>query len=319
MITIANISTRHDCDYEKDAFSKYNADYIALECQKDDEIIAFAKNADVILFDDAVFSAELLDNLPNLKLLVRYGVGYDNVDLAHARKLGIDVCNTPSYGSYDVAEHSFALLMAVNRKLVTYDRNIRAGMWDREIGYLTYRLENKTLGIVGYGRIGKNIAKFAKAFNMRVVIYDPFVDISLESSDVKNVDFDTLLMTSDFISVNAPLTEKTRHMFNLDAFKKMKPSAIIVNTSRGALVKEGDLLLALRNKMIRGAGLDVYENMPSEIGNPFHSLDNVVMTPHVAWDSVEAVTALHKEVVDEVVRFIEKKPLKSVVNQSSSH
>lgn len=301
---------------ESRTFSSYGATYRSVRTHTASEVVDAARNADVILFTAARFDESVFSQLPNLKLMVRYGVGYDTVDLAAARRHSVNVCNAPAYGSYDVAEHAFALLMSANRKIPQYDAAIRRGGWGGSADYPIYRLEGKTLGTIGFGRIARNVARFAKGFGMRTVAYDPFLPPDLiRDGGSEPLSLDELYRQSDFISINAPLTDDTRHMINANAFRMMKPTAVLVNTARGALVDEDALYNALASRTIRAAGIDVYENYPKDAGNRFHKLDNVVFTPHVAWNSVESAEALHQEVVDEVVRFLKGEPNLNVVNR----
>jgi D-3-phosphoglycerate dehydrogenase len=306
---------KENVSYEIKAYEEVGAEYLLSDAKTNDEIVFAAENAEVILFTATVFDRELLDKLPSVKLLARYGMGYDTVDLAYARKKGIAVCNAPTYGTADVAEHTFALLMAVNRKIPSYHMNIKSGRFGKSAPYDCYRLENKILGIVGFGRIAKKVAQFAKGFNMKVYVYDPFVSSeSAGLSGVEKVDFETLMTQSDYISLNAPLTEETRGMFDKTVFGKMKPSSVIVNTARGGLINEKDLADALRENKIRAAAVDVYSVYPKTSDHPFLGLENMVLTPHIAFNSVEAVEALHKEVTENVIRFIKGEPLQNVVN-----
>lgn len=303
--------------YETEVFTRYGAEYICCETKTADEVVAAAKDAEVILFTAAGFTNEVFDRLPKLRLLVRYGMGYDTVDLAAARAHGVDVCNAPTYGAQAVAEHAFSLLMAANRKIPAYDAAIRSGHFGTGADYFSMQLAGKTLGILGFGRIARNVASFGLGFRMQVIASDPFIpEESFRAVGVEKVDFDSLMSQSDFISINAPLTAETYHCVNADAFARMKPTALLVNTARGPLIDEDALYDALSGRKIRAAGIDVWENYPRNPGNRLFALDNIVMTPHIAWDTMESADALHKEVTDEVVRFLEGKPNLNVLNRA---
>lgn len=314
---IVNIETDRRGEHEEKVFSALGADYRCVNCGGDTGIIAReAGDADVILFTASKVNKELIDSLPKARLFVRYGVGYDNVDLEYTKSRGVKVCNSPSYGSYDIAEHAFALLMAVNRKIAAYDRGIRAGTFGKSADYKCYRLEGKTLGLIGFGRIARRMLKFSSGFGMNVLVYDPYVGedvISLQ--EARKVGFEEILIDSDYISIHAPLNSETAGMFGAPEFEKMKDTAVIINTARGGLIKTGDLIEALRSRTIRGAGIDVYDDYPRSADHPLASLDNIVLTPHAAWNSVEAAYALHEEVADEVARFIRGEELRNVVNK----
>lgn len=302
--------------YEKKAFAEAGIDYSCTQTGNDDEIVAAAGDAQVILFTAAKFTGALFDRLPNLKALVRYGIGYDTVDLAAARAHGVDVCNSPTYGCYDVAEHAFSLMLAANRKLVSYDSRIRAGKWGQSGEYNAHRLKGKTLGLVGFGRIARQVAAFASGFAMRIIAFDPFLPADkFAEAGAESVTLEEVLTQSDFISLHAPMNEANAHMINASAFSKMKPEAVLVNTSRGGLVDQDALLEALRTRRIRAAGIDVWDPYPKEAGNPFHELDNIVMTPHMAWNSPEAIADLAREVTDEVLRIFRGEPALHIVNR----
>lgn len=317
MAKIVNVNSSQRLAYEASVFEKYGAEYVCINTTNEEEVVAAAKDAEVILFTAAKFTESTFAELPKLRLMVRYGMGYDTVDLDAARAHGVDVCNAPSYGAQAVAEHAFSLMLATNRKIPSYDAAIREGNFGKGASYPSVQVSGKTLGILGFGRIARNVAKFGLGFGMKVLTYDPYVPEDFaKSQNVEKVELDTLLREADFISVNAPLTDETYHLINAEAFAKMKPSALIVNTARGALIDEDALYDALNTRRIRAAGIDVYENYPKEVGNRFHKLDNIVLTPHMAWNTEESAVALHEEVTAEVVRFLEGKPNLNIVNRA---
>ena len=317
MIRIVNVNSGSQSPYEAEVFARYDTEYVCVSTSNADEVVAAAKDADVILFTAAKFTDEVFDRLPKLKLMVRYGMGYDTVDLKAARAHGVDVCNAPSYGAEAVAEHSWAMLMAANRKIPSYDAHIRAGEFGKSAAYKPMRMSGKTLGILGFGRIARKVAQFGLGFSMRVLAYDPYLPENVFSdAGVTRADLDTLLRESDYLSVNAPLTDETRHILNAEAFAKMKPDAVLANTSRGALIDEDALVNALEKGQIRAAAVDVYETYPKTADSPLLRPENLVLTPHIAWDTVESYDALHKEVTEEVVRFLEGQPAKNVVNRA---
>ncbi len=313
---IVNIETDSRGIHEESVFASLGADYKCVKCDGDfDTISQEAGEADIILFTATPIDKELIDRLPKAQLFVRYGVGYDRVDLEYTKARDVIVCNAPSYGSYDIAEHAFALLMAVNRKIASYDQNIRAGLFGKGAAYNSYRLYNKILGLVGFGRIARNMVDFASGFHMDVLVYDPFIEEKeIASYGARKVDFNQLLKEADYISVHSPLTSKTAKMFSTAEFSQMKDTAVIINTARGGLIDTEALIEALKNKVIRGAGIDVYDDYPKSTNHPLLTLENLVMTPHVAWNSVEAGIALQEEVTAEVARFIKGEPLLNRVN-----
>lgn len=290
-------------------FRELGAELRAVRCSTPDELEANARDAEIILFTATRFDDAAFDRLPNLRLLVRYGIGYDTVDIDAAKRHNVIVCNSPTYGCYDVAEHAFALMQTANRKTAVYDRKIRAGSCGASAAYPCYRMAGKQMGFVGYGRIARNMANFALGFGMKLAAYDPYVDAAKADPPAAAMSLEELLRTSDFISVNSVLNDQTRGMINAERFAMMKPTAILVNTSRGGLIDEDALYDALANKTIRAAGIDVWNEMPRTADNRFCGLDNIVMTPHAAWNTVEAAQALKEEVMQTVTRYIKGEAL----------
>lgn len=303
-------------DYERQLFGGMGVPYRIERCTTSDEVAAKAGDAQVLLFTATRFDRPLLERLPQLKLLVRYGVGYDNVDLAAARELGIGVCNSPTYGSYDVAEHAFALLMDCNRRLSALDRQIRRGCWGKSPDYIPARLEGKRLGVLGFSRIGRLVGRLSSGFSMELLACDPYIDPQvIRDAGGRPVDLDTLLRESDFLSINTPLTDETRGLFTREIYQRMKPSAVLINTARGAITPPEDLLFALEHGLIRAAGIDVYDSWPDCFGSPDNAPENLVITPHEAWHSAESVADLHREAADEAARFIRGEELLHLVNR----
>ncbi|MEA4824575.1 MAG: C-terminal binding protein [Clostridiaceae bacterium] len=314
MIKIVNVNANKLYDYEASVFARYDTEYTFAAVQNSDELIAAAKDAEVILFTSACFTEEVFAALPKLKLLVRYGIGYDTVDLTAARAHGVDVCNAPTYGTIDVAEHAMALLLAANRKILSFDAGVREGEWGKSAAYPTHRLKDTTLGLVGLGRIARNVAQYAQGFGMKTIAYDPYIKPE-DTGNTTLVSLGELLRTSDYISLHAPLTEENRHMICRETLAQCKPNAVLVNTSRGGLIDTDALAEALRTGVIRGAGLDVLETEPMPENSPLTKLTNVVLTPHTAWLTEESVVSLHEEVTAEVVRFLKGQPNLHIVNR----
>ncbi|HZJ84028.1 MAG TPA: C-terminal binding protein [Syntrophomonadaceae bacterium] len=252
----------------------------------------------------------------NCKVIVRYGVGVDSIDTQAATEKGIYVANVPDYGLEDVADHAIALLLSAARKIVYLHQNVLKGEWDYTISKPLYRLRGKTLGLVAFGDIAKMVALKAKAFGINVQAFDPYIDGTMAAEHgIELVDFKNLIKTSDFISIHAPVTPETLNLFNLDVFKQMKPNCIIVNTARGALINEDDLVEALEKKYIAGAALDV--TCPEPI-NPYSKLKrmkNVIITPHAAWYTEEAQESLQIQAAQEVVRVLLGEPPLNLVNK----
>ena len=309
LICHVNAASLKGLDQEVACFKALGAELRAVRCSTPDELEANVKDAEILLFTATKFDDEVFDRLPNLRLLVRYGIGYDTVDIGAAKRHNVIVCNSPTYGCYDVAEHAFALLQAANRKIAVYDRKMRGGNCGASAAYPCYRMAGKQMGFIGYGRIARNMANFALGFGMKLAAYDPYADAANANPPAAAMSLEELLKTSDFVSINSVLNDQTRGMMNAERFALMKPTAILVNTSRGGLIDEDALYEALVNKTIRAAGIDVWNEMPKTADNRFCQLDNIVMTPHAAWNTVEAAQALKEEVMQTVTRYIKGEEL----------
>lgn len=301
--------------YEAEALGSMDGvEFVIAPPTSDEAIIKAAWDADAIIFTAARLHAGVIDKLKKCSIIVRCGIGYDTVDLVRTAERGIYVCNTPSYGVIDVAEHALSLIFATAKRLVAMNDCVRSGKWGG-IGGSSYRIAGKTIGFAGFGNIGRNVCTRAVACGMKPIVYDPFVKSEVLSEyGAEGVSFDELLERSDFLSLHMPLNDKTRHMFDGVVFAKMKPSSILINTARGGLVDEAALIDALLSGTIAGAGLDVFEDETGGMDKRLLEAKNVVLTPHVAWNTPEAVFALHKEVADNIIRhFMGERPL-SVVN-----
>lgn len=305
-----------DFTLEKKVFREENATFIVTYFKDAEDLRTIVRDADILMFNDAMISADIIDALENCKMIIRYGIGNDNVDLEAAGKKGIYVCNAPSYGTYDVAEHTMALLLSVTKHIPLADKCARTGKWSADHVGQVRRLCGKTLGLVGFGRIARKVAARARAFEMDILVFDPYVDAAAaEAAGARLVDFPTLLSDSDYITLHSPLTEETRHMMGMAQFKKMKKDAVLINTGRGGLVNENELIFALLSGEIAGAALDVFEAEPIAPSSKLLHMDNVVLTPHVAWNSFEGTQDLHKEVTDNVVRVLHGERPINIVNE----
>ncbi|USS40129.1 D-2-hydroxyacid dehydrogenase [Thermococcus aggregans] len=247
---------------------------------------------------------EIIDVAPNLKVIARAGVGLDNIDVEYAKSKGIEIVNAPAASSRSVAELAIALMFNVARKVAFADRKMREGVWAKK-QCMGFELEGKTLGVVGFGRIGYIVAKIANAIGMNVLIYD--VNKNEERAKEvggKLVELDELLKNSDIVTLHVPLTKETYHMIGERELKLMKPNAILINTSRGAVVDTNALVNALQEGWIAGAGLDVFEEEPLPKDHPLTKLDNVVLTPHIGASTVEAQERAGMEVAEKVVKVL---------------
>ncbi|NIO37096.1 D-glycerate dehydrogenase [Candidatus Bathyarchaeota archaeon] len=274
-------------------------------------------DAIVSLLSDQI-DAEVFDAGSKLKIVAQLAVGFDNIDVKEATKRGIYVTNTPGVLTETTADFAWALLMSVGRRVVEADNYVRTGKW--KVGWHPSMLSGRdvygaTLGIVGAGRIGASVARRAKGFNMKVLYYDVISRPELEKElGAKRVELDRLFAGSDFVSVHVPLMESTHHLINEERLKLMKKTAYLINNSRGPVVDERALYKALKEGRIAGAGLDVFEEEPTQITNPLLKLDNVVVAPHISSASHETRSQMAKMVADNLVSFFSGKRPPNLVN-----
>jgi D-3-phosphoglycerate dehydrogenase len=270
-----------------------------------DDILAVARDADAILVTYAKLPGELLAQLTRCKAIGRFGLGVDNIDVPAAAARGIVVTYVPDYCMQEVSDHAMALLLSLARKVPFSNKLVQAGRWEMPAVAPLRRLEGQVLGLIGFGNIPRALAPKAKAFGLKVVAYDPYAakDV-LASAGVESVSFDDLLARSDFISVHAPLLPATRGLVNAAAFTKMKKGALIVNTARGPLIDEPALVAALDSGLLGGAALDVVTTEPLAKGSPLIGRDNVILTPHTAFYSVEALEELQSKCASDVARVL---------------
>lgn len=270
-----------------------------------EEIIRLLPEYDVLLtifHSHSPVDREIIDAGKRLRLISNYGVGYNNIDTAYAREKGIAVTNTPRSVCNPTAELAMALMLALARRVAECDRRIRTekeSLWGT-MKNLGASLENKTLGIVGMGNIGKNVARKAEAFGMRVIYYNRRTEVS----GYRRVPLDTLLQEADFVSLHTPLTTETRHLIGARELSLMKPTAMLINTARGAVIDETALADALRQKRIAGAALDVFENEP-HVTDVLYRLDNVVLTPHVGTGTIDTRIAMAEEALANIRNFFQ--------------
>lgn len=269
------------------------------------ELVAATRDADAIIVQYAAMTHAVIEQLENCKIIIKYGIGVNNIDCTAATEHGVYVCNVPDYGTDEVSNHAIALLFALCKKLPQLTKQLEAGEWSYAPAVPLYRMDGATLGLVGFGRIPQLVAKKMVGFGLNIIANDPYIsEEAAQAFGVTLVDFDTLCTQSDYISVHCPLTEQTTRLFNAEAFKKMKPTAFLINTARGGILDEQALIKALNSREIAGAGLDVFEQEPPNKDNPLLVMQNVVATPHTAWYSEQAIEALQKKVAEEVVNVL---------------
>ncbi|HEX7941229.1 MAG TPA: C-terminal binding protein [Gemmatimonadaceae bacterium] len=264
-----------------------------------------AREADGVLVTYAKLSGDLLRQLKRCKVIGRFGLGVDNIDIPVATECGITVTYVPDYCMHEVSDHAMALLLALARKIPFSDRLVQAGRWEMPAVAPIRRLAGRTLGLVGFGNIPRALAPKAKAFGLRVVTHDPYVSRDvLAAAGVEGVSFDDLLAMSDYVSIHAPLLPATRGLLNAQAFAKMKRGALLVNTARGPLIDEAALVAALDAGQVGGAALDVVTTEPLAQDSPLKGRDNVILTPHTGFNSVEALDELQSKCASDVARVL---------------
>jgi D-3-phosphoglycerate dehydrogenase / 2-oxoglutarate reductase len=274
-----------------------------------DDILAVARDADAILVTYAKLPGELLRQLRRCKVIGRFGLGVDNIDLPAAKEMGITVTYVPDYCTQEVSDHAMALLLALVRKIPVSNQLVQSGRWEMPAVVPIYRLEGRVLGLIGFGNIPRNLVPKAKAFGLTVITHDPYIAPEVARSlDVENVRFDQLLERSDFISVHAPLTPQTRGLVNAQAFARMKQGVLVVNTARGPLIDESALVQALDSGRIGGAALDVLATEPPAKNSPLLGRDNVILTPHTGFYSVDALEELQTKCASDVARVLSGEP-----------
>lgn len=267
----------------------------------------------VLCGNDLIINDALLDKSPRLKVIAKLGVGLDTIDINAASQHNAIVFHTPGVNNHAVADHAFALILSLARKIIYCDRSLREKQWEHTkiMGLEVWR---KIIGIIGLGAIGRNVALRAEGFQMRVVAYDPFwPEEFAKEQGIERMELDELLKVSDIVSIHTPLTPESKGMINKKALRLMKPTALLINTSRGEIVNELDLYTALKNNEIAGAGLDVFENEPP-IDTPLLELDNVVLTPHTAAFTYDALKNMSVAIVDQLLEYFKGKKPKHTVN-----
>lgn len=292
-------------DPAKAALKRVDAELRMAKSPSTDDILAVARDADAVLVTYAKLPGELLRQLTRCKAIGRFGLGVDNIDVKAAAELGITVTYVPDYCMHEVSDHAMALLLALARKIPLSNMLVQAGRWDMPAVVPIHRLAGRVLGLVGFGNIPRALAPKAKAFGLRVVAHDPYVSpAALAAAEVEGVSFERLLEISDFVSIHAPLLPATRGLFNAEVFRKMKKGAVVINTARGPLLDEDALVAALDSGQLGGAALDVVAVEPLPKDSRLIGRDNLILTPHTAFYSVEALEELQTKCAADVARVL---------------
>ena len=302
-------------DPEREVMASVGGELVVAPDGSEETLAALAEDVDGILTCFAQVTPKVVEVAKRCVVIGRYGVGVDNIAVDTATRLGILVTWVPDYCVDEVSDHALALLLAWNRGINRFDSAVKAGHWHLELTMPIHRLRGRKLGIIGLGRIGKALSRKAGAFGMEVLASDPFVSAEAASdAGARLADMATVLRESDFVSVHTPLTPETRNIIGKDQLAMMKPSAFLINVARGPLVDEDALYQALKRKQIAGAGLDVLVDVPPPPDHPLLGLDNVVLTPHVAFFSQESVRELQVRATEEVARVLTGRMPDNIVN-----
>ena len=297
-------------------FSVLSSDVTVYDDTTNEELPGRIQGADIIVTKEIPVSAEMIQRFPeSVKLICEAGTGYNNIDLEAARKKGITVCNIPAYSTERVAHTAIMMILNLSSTMQVQMKMLANGNHDnftKNLRVPHVEVNGKTLGIIGAGHIGKKVIKIAQALDMNILVYTrtPGED----EKGIRYVSLKELLEHSDYVSLHCPLTESTKHMINKETLKLMKPSAFIINTSRGALIDEAALIEALKNGKIAGAGLDVQETEPPKETSPLYTMENVLLTPHMGWKGLETRQRLVSILADNIKNFLAGNP-KNVVSE----
>jgi D-3-phosphoglycerate dehydrogenase len=302
--------------HELEAIRKQGGELVIGDCNTEDDVIAQAKDAEILLLAwKPVLTLRVMDALPRCRLLIRWGVGYDMIDVQAATARGIAVANCPTYATEEVAEEAITLLMDCARRASWFHERMRAGQWPSGMTNKIYRMKGRTLGIIGIGRIGSAVAWRARGLGLRVIAHDRYLnDDAIRAKQVEPRTFEQVLSESDYVSVHVPLKADTRHLIDAKAFAHMKRGAIFINTSRGPVVDEAALIDALQSGQLASAGLDVFEQEPLPADAPIRKMEHVVLLPHKAAYSEESWFALREEVCHTVGEWMRESWSSCVVN-----
>jgi D-3-phosphoglycerate dehydrogenase len=301
-------------DPAREVLSKIGGDVQLATEPTPEAILRIATGADGLLVTYAKITADMIQQMTRCRIISRFGIGVDNVDIAAATSAGIVVTKVPDYCIDEVSDHTMALLLAIVRKIPFANAQVQLGRWEMSAVVPIHRLRGSVLGLVGFGRIPQLVAPKAQAFGLRVVVHDPYVSQEVVTrAGVENVDFGRLLKMSDYVSIHSPLLPETKNLFNADVFRQMKPTAYLINTARGPIVDDMALARALDAGHLAGAALDVLPQEPPS-NSPLVGRDNVIITPHTSFYSEESLVDLQTRAAEEVARVLTGEPPRNAVN-----
>jgi D-3-phosphoglycerate dehydrogenase / 2-oxoglutarate reductase len=299
--------------YEEDVFAEsgLEIEFIKAQCKTEEQVIEQARQADAILNQYAPISRGVIESLENARVISRYGVGINTIDLEAATEKGITVANVPDYGMEEVSNHTLALLLSWARKVPLLNNEVKKGNWDFKACVPIHRFNEQTIGVLGFGRIPRRFIEKVKPLGFKLAAYDPFVSAEdMAAVRVRKMELDEIIREADFLSVHVPLVKDTFHLLNAERFSQMKKNAVIINTARGPIIDEKALIEALETGIIAGAAIDVTEEEPISIDSPLLNMENVIITPHSAWYSEEAMVELRQKAARNIVQVLkgEKTP-----------
>ena len=293
-------------DTERSMLEGRGCQVLGYQCRTEDEVVEVVADADLVISQWAPIRERAISAMKKARAIVRYGIGLDNIDVAAARAQGITVRNIPDYCLDEVADHTLALLLALQRQVVTVWSRVQSGKWINQPPLELPPLAECTLGLIGFGHIAQRVARRANAFGTAVIAYDPYQpDETFTTSEVRGVPLQELYSRSDLISLHCPLVEQTRHMISRDSLAQMHPHTLLVNTSRGGLVATDDLLHALQDRVIAGAALDVVEEEPLPAAVPILKAPNIIVTSHTAWYSSKSIGRLQRRVAEVALSILD--------------
>jgi D-3-phosphoglycerate dehydrogenase len=306
------VRTIEGAHLDKEKYREIGAEFVVIPCETEDEIIAATHDSDAVHTYLQPFTKKVMRRLNKCKLIHNIGTGYDGVDIEAATECGICVSYPGDYCMGEVAEHTMALILACARKIVHLDKSVREGKWDshgkwgiRKLWAPMFQIKGQTLGLIGFGRIAREIVPKAKGFGLRIVAFDPYVPHSIfKELGVESVTLDHLLKESDYVSVHAALTQENRHLLGLEQFRKMKSTAYFINTSRASIASEQALCTALGRGYIAGAALDVVEGEHVGLDHPLLQFENIILTGHSAFYSEHSISELKQRAYEETARVI---------------
>jgi D-3-phosphoglycerate dehydrogenase len=292
-------------DKERNIIGSAGFELYDYQVKTEAELIEVANDADGMIVQYAEINDKVLSALKKCKIIVRYGIGVDNIDLAAATRYKIPVCNVPDYGVDEVSNQVITMMLCLAKKMPSVTRELRQGNWGYKSSVPLTRLQGQTVGLLGFGRIAQVVARKLSGFGVRLLANDTQPNFeAAKQLGVEFVDFDSLCSESDYLSLHCPLKEDSYHLIDEKALALMKPTAYLINTARGPIVCEEDLINALEQGRIAGAGIDVFENEPVSTDNKLLKMDNVIATPHIAWYSEQAIDALQSKAAEEVAHVL---------------